>query len=77
MIFDLARILKKTGADLGRRLQALDESQLNRYLAHTDGGISPDSLPNISRAHGQIEAFGIEFSVVGGRIFEVDLHYRS
>ena len=48
---------KKTGVDLGRRLRALDESQLNRYLAQIEGGISPDSLPDINPINQQFLRF--------------------
>jgi hypothetical protein len=64
---------QNTGLDLDRRLRALDESQLNRYLAQIDGGISPDSLPDINPINQQFYAFGIGFSVVENRILEIDL----
>jgi anaerobic magnesium-protoporphyrin IX monomethyl ester cyclase len=64
---------KHTGLDLDRRLGALDESQLNRYLVQIDGGISPDSLPGIIPGNHQITAFGIGFSVVGDSTLEIDL----
>jgi hypothetical protein len=64
---------KKTGGDLDRRLQALDEFQLNRYLIQIDNGILPDSLPEISQVDRQTVAFGIGFSVIEDRVFEIDL----
>ena len=64
---------KKTGLDLDRRLQALDESQINRYLAQIDGGISPDSFPDISQVDQQVFAFGLRFSAIGANTLEIDL----
>jgi len=52
---------KKTGLDLDRRLQALDESQLNRYLAQIDGGTSLESMPDIYISNQHISAFGFIF----------------
>jgi hypothetical protein len=65
---------EKTGAELERRLQTLDESQLNRYLAQIDAGNKPDSLLNINQDNQKITAFGISFSLNGDRILEIDLH---
>jgi len=66
---------KKIGRELNNRLQAVEQSQLNRYLAQIDGGISPDSLPDISLDNQKIFAFGFGFSVVEDRILEIDLYY--
>jgi radical SAM superfamily enzyme YgiQ (UPF0313 family) len=52
---------KKTGLDLDRRLQALNESQLNRYLTQIDGGASLESLPHINITNQYISAFGFTF----------------
>jgi hypothetical protein len=65
---------EKTELDLDRRLRALDESQLNRYLAQIDGGFSPDSFADIIPGNHQITAFGIGFSVSGDSTFEIDFH---
>ena len=59
---------QKTGLDLDRRLRALDDLLLNRYLAQIDGGISPDSFPDINPINQHFYAFGIGFSVVENRI---------
>jgi anaerobic magnesium-protoporphyrin IX monomethyl ester cyclase len=64
---------KKAGLDLDRRLQTLDESQLNRYLAQIDAGISPDSYPDISQFNKLVSAFGLGFSAVGANTLEIDL----
>jgi radical SAM superfamily enzyme YgiQ (UPF0313 family) len=64
---------QKTGLDLDRRLRALDELQLNRYLAQIDGGISAGAFPDINSINQQFLAFGIGFSVVENRILEIDL----
>jgi radical SAM superfamily enzyme YgiQ (UPF0313 family) len=64
---------KKAGLDLDRRLQTLDESQLNRYLAQIDAGISPDSLSDISQVNKLVSAFGLGFSAVGANTLEIDL----
>ena len=64
---------KKAGLDLDRRLQALAESQINRYLALIDVGISPDSFPDIRRVNQQVSAFGLSFSAVGANTIEIDL----
>ena len=64
---------KKTGLDLDRRLQALDESQINRYLAQIDAGISPDSFPDISQVDQQVFAFGLRFTAIGANTLEIDL----
>jgi radical SAM superfamily enzyme YgiQ (UPF0313 family) len=64
---------QKIGLELNNRLQALDESLLSRYLAQIDGGISPDTLPDIYLVDQKISAFGIGFSVVEDRILEIDL----
>ena len=64
---------KKTGLDLDRRLQALDESQLNRYLAQIDAGVSPDSFADISPVNQQLSAFGQSFSLAGANTLEIDL----
>jgi hypothetical protein len=65
---------KKAGLDLDKRLQALDESQINRYLAQIDAGISPGSFPDISQVNRQFFAFGISFSPAGAGALEIDLH---
>jgi radical SAM superfamily enzyme YgiQ (UPF0313 family) len=52
---------KKTGLELDRRLRALDESRLNRYLVQIDAGASLDSLPHISILNQHISAFGFTF----------------
>jgi hypothetical protein len=64
---------KKTGLELDRRLRALDESRLNRYLVQIDAGILPDSFPDISLVNSKISAFGISFTIVGASTLEVDL----
>ena len=64
---------KKTGLALDRRLQALDESLINRYLAQIDAGISPDSFPDIHRDSQRLCAFGIRFFFVGDSALEIDL----
>jgi len=64
---------KKAGLDLDRRLQALDESQINRYLVQIDARIAPDSFPDISQVNQQVSAFGFSFSAVGAHTLEVDL----
>jgi hypothetical protein len=64
---------KKAGLDLDRRLQALDESKINRYLAQIDAGISPDSFPDIRRDSQRLCAFGIRFFFVGDSALEIDL----
>ena len=64
---------KKTGLDLDRRLQALDESQINRYLTQIEAGISLDSFPDISQVNQQVSAFGLGFSAVGANTLEIDL----
>ena len=64
---------KKTGLALDRRLQALDESQINRYLAQIDAGISPDSFPDIRQVNQQVSAFGFSFTGVGANTLEIDL----
>ena len=64
---------KKTGLDLDRRLQALDESQINRYLTQIDGGILPDSFPDINQVDQQVFAFDLSFSGLGANTFEIDL----
>jgi len=63
---------KKAGFELDRRLQAVDESQLNRYLVQIDAGVSPDSFPDISQINKQYSAFGIRFSHRGAGIFEIN-----
>jgi radical SAM superfamily enzyme YgiQ (UPF0313 family) len=65
---------EKTGLDLDRRLQALDGSRLNRYLAQIDAGISPYTFANISRVNQKLSAFGFSFSLAGADTFEIDLH---
>jgi hypothetical protein len=52
---------QKTGLDLDRRLQALDELQLNRFLAQIDGGASLESLPYISITNQYASALGFTF----------------
>jgi anaerobic magnesium-protoporphyrin IX monomethyl ester cyclase len=52
---------KQAGLDLDRRLQALDESQINRYLTQIDAGASLESLPDISISKQHISAFGFTF----------------
>lgn len=52
---------RKTGFDLDRRLRALDELQLNRYLAQMDAGASADSLPHIRILNQHISTFGLTF----------------
>jgi len=52
---------QKTGLDLDRRLQALDELQLNRYLAQIDGGAPLESLPDISITSQYVSALGFTF----------------
>ncbi len=64
---------KKAGLDLDRRLKALDESQINRYLTQIDAGISLDSLPDICQVNQQVSAFGIGFSAVGANTLEIEL----
>jgi len=64
---------KRAGLDLDRHLQALDESQINRYLAQIDAGISLDSLPDICQANQQVSAFGLSFSAVGANTLEIEL----
>jgi hypothetical protein len=64
---------KKTGLDLDRGLRALDEPQLNRYLAQIDNRISPDSLPAISQVNQQLSAFGFSFSLVGASTLEIEV----
>ena len=68
---------QKIGLELNNRLQALDQSQLNRYLAQIDGGVLPDSLQDISLVNQKISAFGFGFSVVEDRILEIDLRKRT
>ena len=58
--------------ELDRRLQAVDESQLNRYLVQIDAGVSPDSFPDIYRINKQYSAFGIRFSPRGAGMFEIN-----
>jgi radical SAM superfamily enzyme YgiQ (UPF0313 family) len=65
---------KKKGLELDRRLQTLDERQLNRYLAQIDAGISPGSFPDISQVNRQFFAFGISFSSAGAGALEINLH---
>jgi hypothetical protein len=65
---------KKAGLDLDRRLEAMDESQINRYLAQIDAGISPGSFPDFNQVNQQISAFGLSFSAVKDSTFEIDLH---
>jgi hypothetical protein len=69
--FQFIRDAEKTGETLESRLRALDDTQLNRYLVQIDGGISPDSLPDIIPGNHQITAFGIGFSVVGDSTLEI------
>ena len=64
---------KKAGLDLDRRLEATDESQLNRYLAQIDAGISPGSFPDFNQVDHQVSAFGLRFSAVGANTLEIDL----
>jgi hypothetical protein len=64
---------KTAGLDLDRRLQTLDESQINRYLAQIDAGISPESFPDISQVNQQVSAFGLRFSAIGANTLEIDL----
>lgn len=66
---------QKIGLELNNRLQTLDESQLNRYLAQIDDGVSPDSLQDISLVNQKISAFGFGFSVIEDRILEIDLQH--
>jgi hypothetical protein len=54
-------------------MQALDESQLNRYLAQIDAGVSPDSFADISPVNQQLSAFGLSFSLAGANTLEIDL----
>ena len=70
--FRFERDDKKAGFEFDRRLQAVDESQLNRYLVQIDAGVSPESFPDICRINGQYSAFGIRFSPIGAGIFEVN-----
>jgi hypothetical protein len=70
--FRFKRDDKKAGFEFDRRLQAVDESQLNRYLVQIDAGVSPESFPDICRINGQYSAFGIRFSPIGAGIFEVN-----
>ena len=58
--------------ELDRRLLAVDESQLNRYLVQIDAGVSPDSFPDIYRINKQYSAFGIRFSPRGAGMFEIN-----
>jgi hypothetical protein len=52
---------KKTGLELDRRLQILDEWHLNRYLAHIEAGASLESLPDINISDQHISVFGFKF----------------
>ena len=54
---------QKTGLDLDIRLQALDELQLNRYLAQIDGDASLESLPHISITNQYVSALGFTFCI--------------
>ena len=62
----------QAGFELDRRLQAVDESQLNRYLVQIDAGVLPDSFPDICRMNRQYSAFGTRFSISGAGIFEIN-----
>jgi radical SAM superfamily enzyme YgiQ (UPF0313 family) len=62
---------KMAGFELERRLQAVNESQLNGYLVQIAAGVSPDSFPDICRINKQYSAFGIRFSHTGAGIFEI------
>jgi len=62
----------KAGFELDRRLQAVDESQLNRYLVQIDAGVSPDSFPDICRMNEPYSVFGIRFSPTGAGILEIN-----
>jgi radical SAM superfamily enzyme YgiQ (UPF0313 family) len=69
--FRFERDDKKAGFELDRHLQAVNESQLNRYLVQIDAGISPHSFADICRINKQYSAFGIRFSHTGIGIFEI------
>ena len=64
---------KKTGLELDRRLQILAEWQLNRCLAHIDGGASLESLPDINISNQHISAFGFTFCKAKNRTLEISL----
>ena len=64
---------KKAGLDLDRRLQVLNESQLNRYLAQIDAGASLESLPDINISNQHIAAFGFTFCKAKNRTLEISL----
>ena len=71
--FRFERDDKKAGFELDRRLQAVDESQLNRYLVQIDAGVSPDSFPDISRMNQAIfRIWDQVLSDAGAGIFEIN-----
>jgi len=64
---------RQTGLALDKRLRALEELELNRYLARIDAGIRPDTFLDIKRVDQQTFAFGINFSIAGTAAIEIDL----
>jgi anaerobic magnesium-protoporphyrin IX monomethyl ester cyclase len=63
-----------TGLDLDKRLQAMTETQLNRYLTQIDAGVSADSFADIDRNRQRLSAFGIRFSHGGDSAIEIDIN---
>ena len=70
-IFRFSQDQEKTGIGLDKRLHALDESRLNRYLNILDAQNAKTSLPDIVISEPDILAFGLEFCVIKNRIFQI------
>jgi hypothetical protein len=64
---------KKMGLKLDRRLQNLNEMQLNRYLTQIDGGVCLETMPDISISKQNISAFGIKFYPSRNMAMEISL----
>jgi hypothetical protein len=64
---------KKTGFELDRRLQIIDEPHLNRYLAQIDDVASCKAMPDISISNQSISAFGFTFCNAKNGVIEISL----
>ncbi len=54
---------RKTGIEIGKRLQPLSASQLNQYLTQLDAGAAITLFPNIGISEEYLYAFGFTFHI--------------
>jgi len=64
---------ERAGGELEKRLKALAETQITRFLVEIDAGRNPAVNADVRRVGRTINAFGIVFSVLEVRTLEIDL----